>query len=122
MNAMARDWCERHGGYAWYFDRQLPGDENGAWHSSELWYFFGTLDNCWRPFTEHDYKLSDVMSTALCNFARTGNPNEPGEELWKQTSESQKQMMVWGEKLPHMAKPSAFKMWKTMLTNKNVGE
>lgn len=122
MNAMAKDWCERHGGYAWYFDRQLPGDENGAWHSSELWYFFGTLKNCWRPFTEHDYKISDAMSTALCNFAKTGNPNEAGIDLWKPTSKSQKQMMVWGEKLPHMEKPSAFKMWKTMLTNKNVGE
>ena len=122
MNMMAKDWCVRHGGYAWYFDRQLPGDENGAWHSSELWYFFGTLENCWRPFTEHDYKLSDAMSTALCNFARTGNPNEPGTELWKQTSKEQKQMMIWGEEMPHMGKPSAFKMWKTMLTKKNVGE
>ena len=122
MNAMAKDWVERHGGYAWYFDRQLPGDDNGAWHSSELWYFFGTLKNSWRPFTEHDYKISDAMTTALCNFAKTGNPNEPGTDTWKQTSKSQKQMMVWGEKLPHMAKPSTFKMWKTMLTNKNVGE
>lgn len=122
MNMMAKDWCMRHGGYAWYFDRQLPGDENGAWHSSELWYFFGTLENCWRPFTEHDYKLSDAMSTALCNFARTGNPNEPGEDIWKMTSKDQKQMMIWGEKMPHMGKPSSFKMWKTMLTKKNVGE
>ncbi len=122
MHAMAKDWCVRHGGYAWYFDRQLPGDENGAWHSSELWYFFGTLKNCWRPFTEHDYKISDAMTTALCNFAKTGNPNEAGTDIWKQTSKEQKQMMVWGEKLPHMEKPSAFKMWKTMLTNKNVGE
>ena len=122
MNMMAKDWCMRHGGYAWYFDRQLPGDENGAWHSSELWYFFGTLANGWRPFTEHDYKLSDAMSTALCNFARTGNPNEPGTDIWKMTSKDQKQMMIWGEKMPHMGKPSAFKMWKTMLTKKNVGE
>ena len=122
MHAMATDWCERHGGYAWYFDRQLPGDDNGAWHSSELWYFFGTLANGWRPFTEHDYKISDAMSTALCNFAKTGNPNNPGTDTWKQTSKSQKQMMVWGEELPHIAKPSKLKMWKTMLTNKNVGE
>ena len=122
MNAMAKDWCLRHGGYAWYFDRQLPGDENGAWHSSELWYFFGTLANCWRPFTEHDYKISDAMVTALCNFAKTGNPNEAGTDIWKQTSKEQKQMMIWGEKLPQMGKPSTFKMWKTMLTKKNVGE
>lgn len=122
MLAMAKNWCVKHGGYCWHFDRQLPGDENGAWHSSELWYFFGTLANCWRPFTEHDYKISEAMVTALCNFAKTGNPNESGSEIWKPTSASQKQMMIWGEQMPHMGKPSGFKLWKTMLTKKNVGE
>ncbi len=122
MNAMAKDWCVRHGGYAWYFDRQLPGDENGAWHSSELWYFFGTLANSWRPFTAHDYRLSEAMVNALCNFAKTGNPNGPGTDIWQQTSKSQKQMMIWGEELPHMGKPGTLKMWKTMITKKNVGE
>lgn len=122
MAVMAKDWCVREDGYCWYFDRQLPGDENGAWHSSELWYFFGTLANGWRPFTEHDYTISDAMVTALCNFAKTGNPNNPEEDTWKETTKNQKQIMLWGEKLPHMGKPSTFKMWKTMLTKKNVGE
>lgn len=122
MLAMAKNWCVKHGGYCWHFDRQLPGDENGAWHSSELWYFFGTLANCWRPFTEHDHKISEAMVTSLCNFAKTGNPNEPGSEIWKPTSASQKQMMIWGEQMPHMGKPSGLKLWKTMLTKKNVGE
>lgn len=122
MAAMAKNWCQKQGGYCWYFDRQLPGDENGAWHSSELWYFFGTLANSWRPFTEHDYKISDAMVTALCNFAKTGNPNEEGSDVWKQTTNGQNKMMIWGEEMPHMGKPSTFKMWKTMLTNKNVGE
>ena len=122
MASMAKNWCQRHNGYCWYFDRQLPGDENGAWHSSELWYFFGTLANGWRPFTEYDYKLSDAMATALCNFAKTGNPNEAGSDVWKQTTNGQKKMMIWGEEMPHFGKPSTLKMWKTMLTNKNVGE
>ena len=122
MAAMASDWCKRHGGYCWHFDRQLPGDENGAWHSSELWYFFGTLANSWRPFTEHDYKLSNAMVNALCNFAKTGNPNKKGYDFWQQTSKEQKQILYWGEKMPHMRKANTLKMWKTMLTNKNVGE
>lgn len=128
MSMMAKNWCIRQSkeqkqpSYCWYFDRQLPGDENGAWHSSELWYFFGTLANSWRPFTEHDYKISNAMATALCNFAKTGNPNEAGSNMWKPTTTNQRQMMIWGEKMPHMGKTSAFKMWKTMLTNKNVGE
>ena len=44
--------------YTYYFTHELPGDQRGAWHSSELWYMFGTLDRCWRPFTEEDYALS----------------------------------------------------------------
>lgn len=54
VHKLAKDWCRlqaNQGGpaaYAWFFDRQLPGDDNGAWHSSDLWYWFGTLDHCWR--------------------------------------------------------------------------
>lgn len=125
---MAKDWCIRQDkqnkqkSYCWFFDRKLPGDENGAWHSSELWYFFGTLKNGWRPFTDYDYKLSDIMATALCNFAKNGNPNGDGVPEWKPTTGSQKEIMLWGEKLPRMGKTSKLKLWKTMLTNKAVGE
>ena len=125
---MAKDWCIRQTqqnkqpSYCWFFDRQLPGDNNGAWHSSELWYFFGTLKNGWRPFTDHDYKLSDLMTDALCNFAKTGNPNGGAITGWEPTTANQKKMMIWGEKLPHMGKPSQVKMWYTMFTNKAVGE
>lgn len=125
---MAKDWCIRQDkqnkqpSYCWFFDRQLPGDENGAWHSSELWYFFGTLKNCWRPFTEHDYKISEAMVNALCNFAKNGNPNGNGLCNWRPTTQKQQQMMIWGQERPHMGKPSKLKLWKTTLTNKSVGE
>ena len=128
ISGMARDWCIRQDaqnkqpGYCWFFDRQLPGDENGAWHSSELWYFFGTLKNCWRPFTDYDYELSDKMTDALCNFAKRGNPNAENDDLWKTTTASQREMLIWGEKEPRMGKPSKLKLWYTMFTNKAVGE
>ena len=81
----ALKWCgkQSENSYAWYFSRKLPGDERGAWHSADLWYWFGTLTNCWRPFAEADYALSDAMTRYLVNFARTGNPNELGLPKWE---------------------------------------
>lgn len=61
--------------YLYFFDRALPGDDSGAFHSSELWYVFETLPRCWRPWEDHDYELSRIMSTYWANFAKTGDPN-----------------------------------------------
>lgn len=128
VQGMAKEWClkqaeqKKQPSYCWFFDRMLPGDDNGAWHSSELWYFFGTLDNCWRPFSAHDEKLSEAMVDALCNFAKTGNPNKEGRDTWKPVTSSKDDILIWGEKMPRMGKPSKMKLWKTMFTNKAVGE
>lgn len=43
-----------------------------AWHSSDMRYWFGTLANCWRPFTLKDYSLSAQMIKLLCHFAKSG--------------------------------------------------
>lgn len=120
---MSKTWCQKQSkeSYAWFFDRQLPGDENGAWHSSDLWYWFGTLDNCWRPFNQKDYELSDQMTTYLCNFVKTGNPNGNDLPKWE-SSQSQSKVLCFGENQTSMRKPSMLKLIKTMLTKKNVGE
>ena len=65
--------------YVYAFNRNLPGEAEGemdfgAFHSYELWYTFGTLSRCWRPFTEADYALSARMIDAWTSFAKTGNP------------------------------------------------
>ncbi|MDD6258134.1 MAG: carboxylesterase family protein [Erysipelotrichaceae bacterium] len=60
--------------YMYYFDRKLPGDDAGAFHSSDLWYIFGTLDRCWRPMSGRDYRLSDTMITSWSNFIKYGDP------------------------------------------------
>ena len=72
--------------YVYYFQRNLPGDEQGAWHSAELWYMMGTLGRCWRPFTPEDYALSDQMLDYWCNFMRNGDPNGAGLPEWKPCS------------------------------------
>ena len=110
---------EKQPSYVWYFDRMLPGDDNGAWHSSDLWYWFGTLKNCWRPMEAKDYGLSQRMVEYLTNFAKTGNPNGKGLPKWDAAGEN---AMCPGQKPARMAKPPKMKMWYTMLTNKAVGE
>ena len=110
-------------GYTWYFDRMLPGDNCGAWHSSDLWYWFGTLDNCWRPMEEKDRALSYQMVSYLCNFAKTGDPNKAAQlPTWIASDKSQPRVLILGEQPTHMGKPSMLKMVFTMLTNKAVGE
>ena len=74
--------------YQYYFDRKLPGDDEGAFHSAELWYMFHTLGRSWRPMTEHDYALSDKMMDYWTNFVKYGNPN--GKDVdgpWKASTE-----------------------------------
>lgn len=66
--------------WVYFFQRNLPGDQAGAFHSSELWYTFGTWKRSWRPFTEQDAALSDEMLDCWASFMKNGTPGDPG---WK---------------------------------------
>lgn len=125
---MAKDWCitqaeqNRAESFAWFFDRKLPGDNNGAWHSSDLWYWFGTLANGWRPFTDKDRELSNQMTDYLTNFVKTGNPNGENLPEWKPASTNEKKVLRLGEGDTCMGNASMLKLIYTMFTNKAVGE
>ena len=69
--------------FLYYFDLDAPGDDNRAFHSSDLRYMFGTLGRSWRPYGKRDYEASGQMMDYLANFARTGDPNGAGLPLWK---------------------------------------
>ena len=125
LQSMARKWISNREkpSYAWFFDRMLPGDDNGAWHSADLWYWFGTLENCWRPMEDKDFALSDQMADYLCNFVRTGDPNKAAQlPTWTASGRGQKRVLCMGEKDTQMGKPNLLKLIGTMLTNKAVGE
>ena len=62
--------------YVYYFTRRLPGDDAGAFHSSELWYMFGTLDRCWRPMERHDITLSISMLDMWTDFMKYDDPGK----------------------------------------------
>ena len=121
LYSMGKKWGEKHNvtTYGYHLCRMLPGDKNGSWHSADLWYWFGTLPNCWRPMAERDYELSDQMTDYLTSFVKYGKPG--GEPAWEQC-ENGGRVMLFGDEKTEMGKPSMLKMIFTMLTNKAVGE
>ena len=117
--SMSKKWCliqDKKGyepSYLWMFDRQLPGDNSGAFHCADMWYWFGTLKNSWRPFEEKDYILMDNMVTYLCEFAKKGNPNNDTLPLWKPVSKKYTKAMILGEGNLRMEKVNELKLfWK----------
>ena len=124
LHSMTRKWvsAREKDSFVWFFDRMLPGDNCGAWHSSDLWYWFGTLENCWRPMERKDYDLSDQMVKYLCSFARSGDPNGEGLVKWNPASQKHSNVLLLGEKETGMGKPNGLRLWYTMFTNKAVGE
>ena len=97
----AEDWAQnqlslgRKPVWLYYFDRQMPGDGAGAFHSAELWHVFGTYEKCWRPLTEDDALLSREMSAYWANFAKNLDPNGEGLPQWTPyTLESKKRLRL----------------------------
>ena len=47
--------------------------ENKAFHSSDLWYFFGNLDqHTWRKFSDKDFEISEQIMSRVVSFCSTG--------------------------------------------------
>ncbi|GHV15938.1 carboxylic ester hydrolase [Spirochaetia bacterium] len=102
--------------YAYFFKRQLPGDKYGAWHSSDLWYTYGTLGRSWRPFTPEDESLSKIMMDYFADFIRTGNPNGGGRNEWLPLTSRQTRFMNFDVDGCGMRRLKVLKLFKTTLT------
>lgn len=87
----------RKPGYFYFFNRKLPGDGAGAFHSSELWYEFETLPRCWRPWEDCDWQLAKAVSGYWANFVKNGDPNSPDLPLWKPFTQEEPNPMVLAE-------------------------
>ena len=83
--------------YSYEFVRELPDNDakthalKGAFHSSELWYTFKSLDNSDRPFTAGDYDLAEKMLTCWTNFVKSGNPGEG----WTPNTKANRKYMIF---------------------------
>lgn len=64
--------------YLW--DHAPPGQDEGAFHQSEIMYVLNALyaNNDDYPFTEYDFYVQSIVSAYWANFAKTGNPNLGG--------------------------------------------
>ena len=84
--------------WGYLFDRALPGNSYKAFHAADLWYMFGNMDRCWRPFEETDFALKDQMIAYVANFVKTGDPNGRGFPAWPAVSKTQKKFWLFDGK------------------------
>jgi para-nitrobenzyl esterase len=83
VTRMATMKCSQKGSpvFTWYFTWQSPMLEDaGAWHTAELAFCFDNTQRCMQGTgnTREAQALAKKMATAWANFARTGNPSQPG--------------------------------------------
>lgn len=96
--------------HLYFFDRMMPGDNAGAFHSSELWYVFGTLSRCWRSlepsFSAGDWALSSLMIDYWTNFAETGDPSKGRRRVpeWSAYTAENHAVMRFNEELPGLTR------------------
>ena len=86
--------------YAYYFTWQSPMLDGvaGAWHTAELAFCFDNTKRCEQGTgnTPQAQALATKMATAWANFARTGEPSQPGLS-WTPSDSSHSQTMVFDD-------------------------
>ena len=84
--------------YTYYFTWQTPILDGlpGAWHTADLQFCFDNTKRCEQGTgnTPEAQALARKMATAWAEFARTGNPSQPGL-TWTATDPDTNKTMVW---------------------------
>jgi len=91
--------------YVYCLDRQLPGDDMGPFHASDLWYVFRTLNRCWRPWEKEDYWLAYACNTYWAQFAKTGVPQGDRLPTWTPYTAASPRTMELGTDIGMMELP-----------------
>jgi para-nitrobenzyl esterase len=85
--------------YLYLFSHVEPGPdaaEYGAFHSSEIPYLFGVLDDAGRHMSQEDFRLSKLIEDYWMNFVRHGNPNGPQLPAWPRLRRHTPEMLEIG--------------------------
>ena len=110
-NRFAKD----NGAYVYFFDIDQPGDNNGAFHSSDLRYLFGRLNTSWRPFGNEHKKVSEMMMDYLSNFVRNNDPNDERLPEWHKTDRDNRKVLCITLNETKMNKTPYLRLLKNML-------
>ena len=105
--------------YIGFFDIDAPGDDNGAFHSSDLRYLFGRLDTSWRPYTLKDRLISEKMMDYFAAYAKTGNPNGEGRPYWKPCSSGKLHILCFRQNRIAAGRPSYRTLGRNMIRKGN---
>jgi para-nitrobenzyl esterase len=104
--------------YTYYFTWQTPILDGvpGAWHTSDLQFCFDNTLRCEQGTgnTPEAQALAKKMATAWANFARTGNPSQPGL-TWEPSDPETNKTMVWDND-PRMVNDPDGELRKIILT------
>ncbi len=104
--------------YGYYFDRQLPGSDDGAFHGCDIRYAFRTFHTCWRPFEETDFRISENMMDYFASFAQSGVPAAAGLPRWEALGEQQTRFLHFGDQPCAMVTVPEEKLQATQALNK----
>ncbi|CAG7930601.1 unnamed protein product [Penicillium olsonii] len=105
--------------YNYIWDHAPPGQDQGAYHESEINYVLNNLYATDMPWAAEDYVIANKMNGYWSNFIKTGNPNGHGLTAWSAANSSALVQHVgdgWGQ-IPAASsrKVSLFKSWFSTL-------
>ncbi|RYP01751.1 hypothetical protein DL764_006095 [Monosporascus ibericus] len=81
--------------YTYFWDHAPPGQDQGAYHESEINYVLNNLYGTDDPWEETDYLIAQKMSGYWANFVKSHNPNTGGNY------DGPGQLAQWSPSTPH---------------------
>lgn len=100
--------------FAYLFDHAYPGSESTvfrAFHTAEVPYVFGALEQPGRKFTNQDRAIAVQMHRYWLSFMRSGDPNEIGLPRWLTLDPALNSIMELGDRIgPRLAVSSSARL------------